>query len=130
MLERSCPYCLFFAFLLGACASNDLSPPPSSGAGGTGGAIPPLSDAGPVCPYGQTVCEGNVAKVCNGQGGFSSTMECRAECKDGLGCVTCIPNTASCNSTMATVCDATGTNESSFVCDGWGMSCDADGCHG
>ena len=120
---------MLFAFLLGACASNDLRTSPS-GTGGSGGIIPPLSDAGPVCPYGQKLCEGNVAKVCDGQGGFSSTKECPSECKDGLGCVQCIPNAASCASAKATVCDATGTSETSFACEGWGMSCDADGCHG
>src|SRR5689334_13680326 len=132
MLERS-PCCLIFAFLLGACASNDITAAPS-GVGGAGGTLPPppMPEAGTVCPYGQTVCEGNVAKVCDGQGGFSSTMECPSECKDGLGCVKCIPNAASCASATgkATVCDATGTNESSFACEGPGMTCDADGCHG
>ncbi|HMI82504.1 MAG TPA: IgGFc-binding protein, partial [Polyangiaceae bacterium] len=127
MLEKS-PYCLLFTFLLGACASNGGAASPS-GTGGTGGGSPPV-DAGAVCPYGQTVCEGNVAKVCDGQGGYSSTVTCATECKDGLGCVTCVPNASSCASLMATVCDATGTNESTFACTGPGMSCDADGCHG
>jgi hypothetical protein len=31
---------------------------------------------------------------------------------------------------MATVCDANGSNESTFICDGLGMTCEADGCHG
>jgi hypothetical protein len=129
MLERSRPYCLIFTFLLGACASNDMTTPPS-GAGGTAGTVPPISDAGPVCPYRQTVCDGNVARVCDGQGGFSSTTVCDAECKDGLGCVLCVPNAASCALARATVCDATGTSENKFACQGLGMSCDADGCHG
>jgi IgGFc binding protein len=130
MLKKSCPYCFVFAFLLGACASSDMRGTPSGAGGAGGGIIPPPSDAGAVCPYGQTVCDGNVAKVCDGQGGFSSVMTCPAECKDGLGCVRCIPNASSCASNKATVCDATGTNESSFACEGLGMSCEADGCHG
>jgi len=122
---------LFFAFLLGACASNDLSPAPS-GTGGTGGSVPPISDAGLVCPYNQIVCEGNVAKVCDGQGGFASAMQCPSECKDGLGCVHCIPNAATCTPSTgeAIVCDATGTNESRFVCKGEGMRCEESGCLG
>ena len=84
----------------------------------------------PVCAYGQTVCDDNVAKVCDGQGGFSSVTTCDSECKDGLGCVSCIPNAASCVSNVATVCNASGTTEDKFACEGVGMSCDADGCHG
>jgi hypothetical protein len=80
------------------------------------------------------VCDGNVAKVCDGQGGFAKTTVCDGECKDGLGCVHCVPNAATCTSTsaskVATICDATGTVESTFACDGPGMLCETDGCHG
>jgi len=130
MLERSYPCCLLFSLLLGACNASYESPS-TTGTGGSGN--PPPPDAGaPVCAYGQTVCEGNVAKECDGQGGFARTTTCQAECKDGLGCVLCVPNAATCTSTtnLATVCDATGTVESTFACDGPGMLCDADGCHG
>jgi hypothetical protein len=128
MLERSYPYCLLFTLLLGACSAPSESPS-TTGTGGTGN--PPPPDAGaPVCAYGQTVCDGNVAKVCDGQGGFASTTTCEAECKDGLGCVHCVPNAATCTTNVATVCDATGTIESTFACDGPGMLCDANGCHG
>jgi hypothetical protein len=118
---------LLFTLLLGACTAPDET---ASTTGAGGGNIPRPDAAAPVCAYGQTVCEGNVAKTCDGQGGFASTTVCDAECKDGLGCVQCVPNASSCASGMAIVCDATGTNESKFACEGAGMACDADGCHG
>jgi hypothetical protein len=129
MLDIRSSTCCFFFLLLGACSSSDATTPGTTG--GTGGGIsPPTGDAGRVCAYGQTVCDGNEAKVCDGQGGFSSTTTCPGECKDGLGCVKCVPNSSSCVGTTATVCDATGTDESQFECVGPGMRCEADGCRG
>ena len=128
MLERSCPCCLFFALLLGACsASNELAGP--AGTGGAGN-VPPPDARSLSAPTARRFATAMSAKVCDGQGGFASTTACEAECKDGLGCVRCVPNAGSCASAVATVCDATGTNENTFACEGPGMTCDADGCHG
>ncbi|MET0594619.1 MAG: IgGFc-binding protein [Polyangiaceae bacterium] len=44
--------------------------------------------------------------------------------------MTCVPNASSCVGDVATVCDSTGTAESTFACVGPGMKCEADGCHG
>ena len=129
MLERSSSCCLLFGLLLGACASSDGSSPAQTGGAG-GGSLPPPDAGTPICAYGQIVCDLNVAKVCDGLGGYSTATTCRGECQTGLGCIQCTPNASTCAAGMATVCDAAGSSESTFICEGLGMSCEADGCHG
>jgi IgGFc binding protein len=108
----------------------------SSGDGGIvledGGAEPDDATGGPVCAYGQIVCAGTTAKTCDGQGGFSDEKQCPADCKDGRGCVDCVPKSGACDpeTKMATLCDVTGTREIVFECDGENMECKPDGCHG
>src|SRR5690606_5175713 len=57
------------------------------------------------CEMGEVVCEGGIAKVCDGQGGFSSEEPCADECSPDLGgCVTCLPGTSYCDGDMSYVC--------------------------
>ena len=85
-----------------------------------------------MCAFGQIICDGNEAKTCDGKGGFMAdqTKKCGTKCSDGLGCVQCMPNTGTCASKVAKVCDPTGTQEVNIACDGLGMECQADGCKG
>jgi IgGFc binding protein len=100
----------------------------SSGVGGTSGIN---GDAGPICAYGQFICDGNVAKVCDGQGAFAQVIPCDGECKDGQGCVKCVPSMGTCDpvSKIATLCDSAGAYTATFTCDA-PNTCDPDGCHG
>lgn len=134
MLEKkSFLYCLIVGGLAGACGLDPSSGASEMGSGGSGGSA--AGSAG-VCSggYGQIICEGSVAKVCDGRGSFISTMTCQGtgNCQAGLGCVTCPPDTGSCSplTKMAKVCDASGNWSPGFACDQPGMSCDPDGCHG
>ncbi len=137
MLVRTTPsFSLIAVLLAAACGdrSSDSSSPLQAG-GGSSNPGDPSSDAGadaPVCAFGQIICEGDTAKTCDGKGGFidADTKQCVAKCSDGLGCVQCMPNTGSCGSTIAKVCDPSGTQEVNFLCDGPGMQCEADGCKG
>jgi hypothetical protein len=128
---------LVVAFACVAGMSCGVSEPVATAPFGNGGdAAPPFAEAGleapPACAFGQIICEGDLAKTCDGQGGFSITKICKtaAQCKDGLGCVVCMPNSGACENDVATVCDSTGSAMVSFACGGPGMSCDPDGCHG
>jgi hypothetical protein len=96
----------------------------TSGAGGGAG-------SGPVCAYGQIICDEGVAKVCDGAGHFTSTTSCPGQrCQDGLGCVACAPNTSQCAGNTLTICDSAG-NASQVTCEGPGITgCDSSGCHG
>ena len=130
MLIRTFPYkfSLLLALLSGCgvdAAVGAVTPPNEAGAPGDGGQTPA------ACAYGQIVCEGSEAKVCDGQGGFTANVtHCAIECQDGLGCVHCMPNAASCADGVAKVCDASGSSETVFACTGDGMQCQADGCKG
>ncbi len=129
MLEK--PYLLFFPIVTlvgGACSVSS-----QTASLGGGGSIGEPTDGGtdaPACAYGQILCDGNKAQVCDGQGGFINVTSCRTECKDGLGCVDCVPNTGVCSYGLAKVCDATGSKEEVFECKNPGMTCDPDGCNG
>ena len=116
-----------------ACSVNEPELPTLSPHNADAGL--PLPEAGPEaappCAFGQIVCDNGLAKTCDGQGGFSTTKICKtAQCKDGLGCVVCEPNSGTCENGVATVCDHTGSKLTSFTCEGPGMTCDPDGCHG
>jgi len=135
MLKRTYPFLLFLTVLslLGGCtADRSAASAFRAGTGGSFGGGPIPDDGGsdaPVCAYGQIICDGNLAKVCNGRGAFTQEIPCD-ECKDGLGCVHCVPNSGVCSSGLATVCDSTGAHQITFACDQPGMTCDPDGCHG
>ena len=134
MLLRNYPSLLLFSFFLVSACGVDRAVSTTGGAGGgvfpaggTGG-----GDSSPegVCAYDQIVCDGSLAKVCDGQGGFTKVTQCKGECNAGIGCVECIPNVGVCGANVAKVCDPTGSREVTFACQGPGVSCDPDGCHG
>jgi len=131
MLERT--YLLYFPIAIAAgvaaCGvSQETSLRP--GIGGSPGGPPEGGTDAPACAYGQILCDGNKAQVCDGQGSYINVTSCITECKDGLGCVECVPNTGVCEAGLAKVCDATGSKEEVFACKGPGMQCEPDGCHG
>jgi hypothetical protein len=129
MLDKN--YFLFALVLGGLAGGCGLDPSGaaavgaggSSGAGASGGTV--LCSGG----YGQIICDGSVAKMCDGKGGITSSNTCSGNCQAGVGCVTCAPNASSCSGGVAKSCDAEG-RESTFACDGPGMRCDPSGCSG
>lgn len=99
------------------------------GTGGDGGGFPS------ECPANTWVCSDGVAKLCDGNGGFSEERDCATDgkvCGVGYGCVVCVPDATVCEGGMAKKCNSEGTGfEREYVCDELqGMTCDATGCHG
>ncbi|HEY0136356.1 MAG TPA: IgGFc-binding protein [Nannocystis sp.] len=77
------------------------------------------------CPQGQVVCEGDIAKTCDGMGGFTDETPCALGCVEGEGCVMCEPGAKSCEGEISKICNETGTAEDEFLCDGvQGVTCD------
>lgn len=123
--------------LIAACsASGDAGlkkrPSGTGGDGGSGG-----DGGGNVgdCDDGTWVCEGTTARVCDGQGGFREERDCAAEglvCGKGFGCVSCVPDSTTCENGMARFCKGDGSGfEREMVCDELqGMTCDSTGCNG
>jgi hypothetical protein len=109
---------LVLAPLLAACAQG------GDGAGGSGG-------TGGPCAPGTLVCEGNVARVCDGNGGFSSEADCADQaCAEGVGCAACTPDQQACEAGIGRACGPDG-RFFSFECDPvQGMECAPDGCKG
>jgi hypothetical protein len=111
----------------------------AAGSGDGGSSLVPLD-----CAKGAVQCQGSVAKVCDGKGGFTSSLDCAKTdqaCVSShydaggnlvvLGCVACVPGTASCKDGKANLCREDGTGFDAFDCDPLqGMTCEADGCKG
>jgi hypothetical protein len=78
-----------------------------------------------VCPQGAVVCDGNVAKTCDGKGGFTATTDCGSTlCVPNLGCKPCQPGKAQCAGDTSVVCSDDGSTQKSTVCDPLqGLSC-------
>ncbi len=111
----------------GPGSTGDTTNGVMSSSGGTAGS----STGEPPCPQGTILCEGGVAKVCDGVGGFESTEMCPKECAPGLGCVDCIPGTGMCNGNMASLCNDQGSGYVDSFCDDvQGVMCDAGKCAG
>ncbi|MCB9755145.1 MAG: IgGFc-binding protein [Myxococcales bacterium] len=74
---------------------------------------------GGVCLQGEVECDGGVAKICDGMGGYEEETPCDDACLDGVGCVLCIPGSTECEGDQVLVCNQQG--------DGWepGEQCDA-----
>jgi len=71
------------------------------------------------CPLDTIVCEEGKAKVCDGQGGFSSEEVCADECSPALGgCVVCLPGTGYCEGDTAYACLDDGSGHEQQTCDG------------
>jgi hypothetical protein len=120
------------------CSCDDDSPSPAAD-GGSDSGLAPFE-----CTEDTVQCDGTVAKVCNGEGGFKRSTDCSKEgraCMNSrlsatgkpiaLGCVACTPGVASCVDGKATLCREDGSGVDAFDCDPMqGMVCDADGCKG
>ncbi len=104
-------------------ASSASSSAASTGAGGDGS-----GGGGFVCPKGTVICEGNVAKVCDGKGGYSTAQDCGSQvCAPNVGCATCIPGSAKCAVHKSIVCNNDGTTTTETFCDPLqGMACSPD----
>lgn len=104
------------------------------GDGGSGGDGGGGSGGAPPCPAGAWICEGDVARACDGEGGFAQEQDCAAAsklCHAGLGCVSCIPGSATCTGDVSKVCNATGTGYVETLCDPvQGLSCSSGVCTG
>ena len=79
----------------------------------------------PPCPEGQVLCEGPVAKTCDGDGQFSEEL-CEGACAPDVGCTECIPGTSKCDGDDVLVCAGDGAGyEPAGPCDALqGLSCD------
>ncbi len=106
--------------------------PDPSGSGGTGGGIQ-LST--PSCAAGNIECQGSIARTCDGEDGYTETIDCAASgnlCATGYGCVACIPyEPAGCANNVGTMCNGAGTGYVDFECDALqGMQCNPNACVG
>ncbi|MBI5535962.1 MAG: IgGFc-binding protein [Deltaproteobacteria bacterium] len=119
-----------------ACSSDSST---GEGTGGNAGdastdgkAGTNLLDSG-QCLKGQYRCTGNIAKQCDGNGGFTTEKDCgdTGTCADGLGCVVCTPGSGTCANGKATWCNPDGTVNEQFDCDPLqGLTCEPNGCKG
>jgi hypothetical protein len=151
--------CLTFAALLTACGDNtgqstaaadptnitSLDPGTSSGGGVSGGGTDtptsgsasasasasgdPTTGGPDVCPKGKIVCDGPVAQVCDGMGGFSDETRCTGACVAGIGCADCVPGTKKCDGQNVLECnDAGDAWVDGGLCDPLlGLTCDPNG---
>ncbi len=70
------------------------------------------STGGPPCAQGEVVCDGMVAKVCDGMGGFESSEPCDGFCQPGVGCLACEPGAPYCDGDKAMKCAPDGMSGS------------------
>ena len=96
--------------------------------GTTDGTTTDQTTGPPPCPEDTLLCENNVAKVCDGMGGFKSQDTCANVCVEPLGCVLCAPGTAKCDGDKVQICDDMGKGYvDTDTCDALlGLACDAD----
>ena len=92
----------------------------------TGGAS--SGTTGSECADGTIICENDVAKTCDGMGGFKNEQVCDAVCIDGVGCKLCVPGASECEGDNVLVCNETGDGKDiTETCDAiQGVTCDAD----
>lgn len=87
-----------------------------------------------LCKNGQFRCEGTVAKLCDGKGGYTKTDDCSTSgrsCTETFGCTLCVGGTGTCANGQAKMCEFDGSGYRTFECDtAQGMVCEADGCKG
>ena len=101
---------------------------PSTDAGATDS-----GEAGAIntCRRGEYLCNGQVARRCDGKGGFSESVGCDQQCMYPFGCVVCTPGEGSCANGIGHLCLADGSRVDTFDCDPvQGMRCEPDGCRG
>ncbi len=89
---------------------------------------------GSDCTPGAIVCEDNIAKECDGDGGFVNETPCPDACAPGLGCVACVPDSLQCAGQTSQVCTPDGSGYVDLQdCDPvLGLACNPDtgGCTG
>ena len=59
---------------------------------------------GGACAKGQVICEGGVAKTCDGAGGYDAEETCPQACADDLGCVACVPGSHTSAGDVSQIC--------------------------
>jgi hypothetical protein len=133
---------LLVALLSVAGCSCDTKHPGGSAAadgGGAGSGVIPFD-----CAQDDFLCDGAIARVCDGKGGYKSSVDCSKSdqtCLSSrlsaagvplkLGCIACTPGTASCADGKASLCREDGSGFDLFDCDPMqGMTCEATGCKG
>ncbi len=86
------------------------------------------TDTAPDCPQGEIECEGDVAKVCDGMGGYSEETMCEGVCAPGKGCLLCAPGETVCDGNSSMLCADDGQSfELVETCDELqGMVCNPD----
>ena len=85
------------------------------------------STTGGVCPDGTIICEGDVAKTCDGMGGFTDEVMCPMGCEEGVGCIGCAEGDKQCAGQVAQVCNDQGQWIDDETCDALqGLTCDED----
>jgi hypothetical protein len=87
---------------------------------------------GCACVPGQIKCEGSSRRVCDALGDWGPPLSCGAQqCVNGLGCVVCVPGTATCLGNIAHKCKGDGSGYVDYECDPlMGSSCVAGACTG
>jgi IgGFc binding protein len=82
------------------------------------------------CVDGTKRCTGNELETCQG-GKYEASETCAMACDPSLGCVTCVPNTGTCNGNTSTACLPDGSGYADEYCDPvMGSTCDAGLCTG
>jgi hypothetical protein len=129
-LSRRCPGILtgLLAGPLACGGQPEAVRRPSTDAGATDS-----GEAGTIntCRRGEYLCNGQVARRCDGKGGFSESVGCDQQCMYPFGCVVCTPGEGSCANGIGHLCLADGSRMDTFDCDpAQGMRCEPDGCRG
>jgi len=80
------------------------------------------------CEQGTIVCEDGEAKICDGMGGFEGSEVCADACAPDLGCVVCVPGSATCEGEDSMICIDDGSGYEPYEsCDPLqGLSCSPD----
>jgi hypothetical protein len=98
------------------------------GSGGSGGSSGKGGSTVAPCAKGTILCEDKLARVCDGEGGYSTEKACESLCLSGKGCVACAPGTATCEGGVSSYCVESGAGFEQEVCDPeMGLACGADG---
>ena len=94
----------------------------------TGTTAGETADTLETCPAGTVVCDGDVAKTCDGMGGFSEEQACDGVCMAPVGCLLCEPGATQCEGNVSMKCSADGLSlEVNEACDDvQGMTCNPD----
>lgn len=114
----------------GTTTSGTTTTGPTTGESTTSGTSAGTSTTTEALPCAEDtiVCAGEVAKVCDGAGGFKSEEECAAVCAESLGCTVCPPNAHQCSGDVSQQCtpDGLGWVDRETCDELQGTSCDAN----